>query len=112
MSDYQKIERVNDFNSVSRYGNNAIYRSMLDEFLETYVFKDIPISESDVYVVIDSGWQNRIDLIAYEFYKNPDLWWVIAMANNITNPMYLEVGTRIRIPGLNTLWGYRGLLMG
>lgn len=39
--------------------------------------------------------------ISYKEYKTPNLWWVILMANNITNPLdttYTAPGTLLRIP--------------
>ena len=73
--------------------------------------KKIPVKEYDTYVLVGSAWENRIDLVADYFFNNSELWWIIAMANDIVNPAFLPVETRLRIPGLNTLWGYRGVML-
>jgi hypothetical protein len=109
--EYQIIKRTYDFANISRYGSSDLYRNEVDEFLETYIFRDIPIKDDDIYVLVDAGWENRLDLIAYEFYKNSDMWWVIAAANNLPNPCLVPFGTQLRVPGLSTLWGYRGIML-
>ncbi len=38
--------------------------------------------------------------LAHDFYKNTDRDWVIWIANNITDPWTVTVGTRIRIPSI------------
>jgi nucleoid-associated protein YgaU len=51
-----------------------------------------------VYVITTVG--DRLDSLAYSYYKDATLWWVIAMANNnITKgALYPEPGTQLRIP--------------
>ena len=39
----------------------------------------IPERESDMYFFTKAG--DRLDLLAYEFYKDVSLWWVLAAAN-------------------------------
>jgi nucleoid-associated protein YgaU len=42
---------------------------------------------------------DRIDLLAYNFYGDPVLWWVIAAANDLELlPSDLNVGDTLRIP--------------
>lgn len=50
---------------------------------------------------------DRLDTVAYQYYKDfvddaSKYWWVIADANNIENPLYLEpvIGKRIIIPDI------------
>lgn len=43
--------------------------------------------------------QSRIDLLAYDYYDDVSLWWVIARVNNIKNPLIeLVPGTELKIP--------------
>lgn len=42
--------------------------------------------------------RKRIDLIAYKYYGDVRLWWVIAEANGIGNPLELQPGAMLRIP--------------
>ena len=61
-------------------------------------YPDIPLSESDEYIITTVG--DRLDNIAYSYYLDTTLWWVIAAANNnITKgALYPEPGTQLRVP--------------
>ena len=61
-------------------------------------YPDIPLSETDEYVITTVG--DRLDSLAYSYYLDATLWWVIAAANNnITKgALYPEPGTQLRIP--------------
>jgi|TARA_B110000902_G_C14016679_1_gene478667 hypothetical protein len=82
----------------SRYTNNEtkntndgrrVYRSK--------IYPQIPLSDNDIYVATETG--DRLDSLAYQYYKDASLWWIIASANNIHNaPLGLTDGTILRIP--------------
>jgi hypothetical protein len=61
-------------------------------------YPDIPLSETDEYVITTVG--DRLDSLAYSYYLDATLWWVIAAANNnITKgALYPVPGTQLRIP--------------
>ena len=58
-------------------------------------YRSIPESDTDIYVITQPG--DRFDLLANQFYGNPNLWWYIAKANNLTF-MTIPIGTSLRIP--------------
>lgn len=61
------------------------------------IYPDIPFSDSDVYVMTESG--DRLDILAYDYYQDSTLWWIIAAANNIHDaPIGLKPGLTLRIP--------------
>lgn len=61
------------------------------------VYPNIPLQDSDIYVVTQEG--DRLDSIAYQFYRDSSLWWIIAASNNIHDaPIALEDGTILRLP--------------
>jgi hypothetical protein len=83
---------------MSRYGNNPI-KKLKDgrEVYQSKIYADIPLRNDDVYVVTQTG--DRLDLLAYEYYKDQSLWWIIASANNIHNAQLgIKEGTILRIP--------------
>lgn len=46
----------------------------------------------------------RLDLISQKFYGVPDLWWVLALVNNVVDPLLgPKVGINIRVPTRNRL---------
>ena len=62
-------------------------------------YPKIPLSINDIYATTLVG--DRLDLIANQFYKDVDLWWVITTANPSVirrDSFNLKPGLQIRIP--------------
>ena len=61
-------------------------------------YPNIPLSEFDVYVITTVG--DRLDNLAYSYYRDSTLWWIIAVANNnaTKGALYPIPGTQLRIP--------------
>lgn len=87
--------------------NRYQYSDLLQEdnvtFWGTRPPVDIPESEDDQYHTVTQTDARRIDLIAHKYYDDVKLWWIIAEANRIDNPLELEPGTVLRIPALETI---------
>jgi hypothetical protein len=61
------------------------------------IYPNIPLRDDDIYVATETG--DRLDTLAYDFYVDSKLWWIIAAANNIHNAVFgFEDGTILRIP--------------
>ena len=70
------------------------------------VNRPIPKLQSDMTFEINTTYNHRPDLLAYDLYKDADLWWVFAQRNpnTLINPLYdFLVGTEIYLPKLSTL---------
>lgn len=66
-------------------------------------------SKDDTFHKVQSGQEYRLDLISLEKYQSPLLWWVIALANEIKNPiMEPEVGRMLRVPSFSRVYGIIG----
>jgi len=64
---------------------------------QTTLFPQIQQDDSDVFITSKTG--DRLDLLAYQFYKDVTLWWIIAQANAIgKGTMNIEPGQQLRIP--------------
>ena len=63
----------------------------------TTYYQEIPLNNDDRLYRTTIG--DRLDNIAFSFYEDVTLWWVIAKANGLKGKMVLEPGTLIRIPG-------------
>lgn len=113
MSFYE--EQVNLSKDYSdRYKNCKILvdKETGETLLSTREIQDIPVHSNDNYYRVEVNEINRLDLIAYKYYNNPLLWWVIAQANNIIDPFEeLEIGTLIRVPCIESLYGTKGILL-
>lgn len=82
----------------SRYQNNDILKLKSGERVyRTRIYPDIPLRDDDIYVATQTG--DRLDGLAYQFYNDQTLWWIIAAANNIHDaPLGLRDGIVLRIP--------------
>jgi len=89
----------------SRFKGQSIFRA--DDgrlYFGTFSKPDFPPAPSDHYHTIVEGEELRLDSIAYSYYRTPELWWVIALVNDIISPFdTLVVGDVLRIPDFNTI---------
>jgi len=83
---------------VSRYRNVETKKTVNGRTVyRTSFLPNIPLSDDDIYVATETG--DRLDTLAFQFYGNSSLWWIIASANNIHNAVFgFEDGTVLRIP--------------
>jgi hypothetical protein len=67
------------------------------EFWDVLILPDAIPRQDDIQHIVSSN--DRIDLIAQQYYQDPGLWWVIAWANNLDIlPTDLKENAQIRIP--------------
>jgi hypothetical protein len=81
------------------YNNSDILTTTTGkQYYKAKKFPPIPPSESDIYIVTTES--DRLDLLAFKYYKDATLWWVISgVNNNITlGSMFPEPNTQLRIP--------------
>jgi hypothetical protein len=84
---------------LSRYDSSARTKKTRDgkTAYVSRIYPDIPLRDDDLYVATEIG--DRLDTLAYQFYNDSNLWWIIASANNIHNAIFgFEEGTILRIP--------------
>lgn len=57
----------------------------------------IEVSLDDTYIIGQLG--DRLDNLAFKYYQDSSLWWIIARANNIGKGDFtVPIGKQIRIP--------------
>jgi hypothetical protein len=83
---------------MSRYLNNPTKKTFDGrEVYKPKIYPNIALKDTDIYVMTETG--DRLDTLAFEYFENASLWWIIAAANNIHDaPMGLQDGTILRIP--------------
>jgi hypothetical protein len=84
---------------MTRYDNNIILKTPDGKpYYKGKVYPSIPLSESDIYVITTIG--DRLDYMAYSYYRDSELYWIISVANNnVTKGSLFPVpGTQMRIP--------------
>lgn len=84
---------MNRYNETS---NKVFYRYDGKRVLRTTRYPKIPQSINDIYIVASET--DYLDSLAYKYYKDSTLWWVIAQANGITATLKAPTGKQIRIP--------------
>ena len=63
-----------------RYQNTPIERdSKGKRFFPTNLYNQVDPQADDIYLITDKG--DRLDNLAYEYYGDPSLWWVLSSAN-------------------------------
>ncbi len=83
----------------SRYQNIPITKADVtgSQYYQTNVYPTIQPTDSDYYVITTV--EDRLDLIALDFYQDQSLWWVIASANALPgDSLYPPIGVQLRIP--------------
>ena len=83
---------------MKRYDNIQIIKKEGErKFTETVVYPVINPSINDIYIITKQG--DRFDNLAWEYYRDPSLWWILARANNMgKGTLFPEVGVQLRIP--------------
>ena len=90
------------------YSQSSAYFTtpMFDGFLDIIEYRAIPKQRDDTVYVIKSMHALRPDILAYDLYGDPKLWWVFAARNpnSIEDPIFdFQEGRTIFLPKLSTL---------
>ena len=75
-------------------------------YLDPMVNRPIPKETDDQYFQINQTYQYRPDLLAFDLYDQPGLWWVFYQRNPNTlsmPPWDFAAGTNIYLPKISTL---------
>ena len=86
------------YSNESPYANTQIVNGQYLGFLK---IRPVPAYDDDILYTIESQYQHRPDLLAYDLYGSVKLWWVFAQRNMnvLKDPVYdMVTGTRIYLP--------------
>ena len=83
---------------MKRYKNTPqkVDKSGIRVYQTTY-YPEIKISDNDVFILPKEG--ERLDSLAYKYYGDVSLWWIIAKANGLKGVAVPPLDEPIRIPG-------------
>lgn len=85
------MERYNDI--VGKIRHNGVGKTRY----ESIRYPRFDPQTTDYYLIAKR--MERMDLIAYDWYEDARLWWVIQRANNLPGgTLQIKPGTRVRIP--------------
>ena len=91
MNRYQNIEKIRN--------ENSFVGTIGDQYYNTVFYPEVGARESDVYVETEFG--DRLDSLAFQFYGDVTLYWIISIRNpNKVNfgSLFLTPGSIIAIP--------------
>lgn len=74
----------------TRFDGKRVYKSV--------IYPVIVPDDSDMYVVTNETMY--LDTLAFKYYNDAALWWIIALANNLgKGRLSVPIGIQLRIPG-------------
>lgn len=82
----------------SRYQYIPITRNNTGKrYFTTNIYPEIPADINDVYIITTIT--DRLDVLAYDFYGDTTLYWIISAANNLPGDSLVPIpGTQLRVP--------------
>lgn len=92
---------------LSRYRDIRLIKIKDDNTLihETMYKYNIPEASDDRYYTVSSIEEGRIDIVSLINYNNAHYWWIIAIANDIIDPINdIVEGKVLRIPSIMSLY--------
>lgn len=100
--------------------NMAVYRKTSPYFntrqnsfaLDLLTIRPVPSEADDFLYTIEGQYRHRPDLLAFDLYGDPSLWWVFVQRNMsvIKDPIYdFEPGVKIHLPKKSNLQKYLGV---
>lgn len=97
----------------TNYGPTSPYYSTgySQFFLDTMVNRPVPKANDDILFTINTTFQYRPDLLAFDLYGDAGLWWVFYQRNPNTltaPPTDFVAGTSIYLPKMDTLQSVLG----
>lgn len=97
------VRREIGIRAPSRFRDHDVYvtDTFDNEYYETWNIPDFPSGPGDKFHSVQPGEEGirGAALLAYTYYRRPDLWWIIASANGIFNATRdLKAGITLRIP--------------
>lgn len=104
MTEFPITKELPEHRYMRHRDSNILMDDNGDTFFETYNFHEFKYNTDDSYHEVTSGEEGRLDLIAFQYYGQPQFWWVIAEANDIVLPMRdVFAGLVLRIPSINVI---------
>ena len=71
------------------------------EHMDLLRIRTVPASADDALYEVEPQYNHRPDLLAYDLYGSPKLWWVFAQRNmdTIKDPVFdMQAGVQIFVP--------------
>jgi len=83
----------------TKYINDPTNKTVSKNHYVNIVYPEIEPLSTDKYII--TSWEDRLDLLANDYYGDPNLWWIISRANpdvSRRDSFFIPTGVQIRIP--------------
>ena len=82
----------------NRYEKIELLKTELGKrYKKTIRYPKMEKESQDMYIISIQG--DRLDNLAYKYYEDARLWWILGRANNLgKGDMEVPIGTQLRIP--------------
>ena len=74
-------------------------RNIRGRYYKQIKYPEVPLSFNDIYIITKV--EDRLDLLAEQFYGVTSLWWIIAISNPDVikrDSFFAPIGIQLRIP--------------
>jgi hypothetical protein len=93
---------------MAKYRTSSPYHNTRQNnfYLELLSIRPVPAEPDDFLYIIENQYKHRPDLLAYDVYGSPKLWWVFVQRNMsvLKDPIFdFEPGTKIYLPKKSNL---------
>lgn len=87
---------------MGRYDNLNIFKTNENKrYYSAPIYPEIDQLDNDDYII--SHAETRLDILAFNYYNDVNLYWIIAICNNIQGTIFVEPGIQLCIPNRNRL---------
>jgi hypothetical protein len=99
---------------MATYNQSSPYYTSVQNnlYLELLNIRPVPLENDDYLYTIENQYKHRPDLLAFDLYGDPKLWWVFVQRNMdiIKDPIFdFEPGVKIYIPKESNLKRFLGI---
>lgn len=107
MAGDELVQPASDF-AVEISSHSHLVFSALKQYNEVIFWErpqipEIPPSDLDIFVPMQV--QDRIDNMSNDFYRDPLMWWVLGVANNVgLPPINMNPGFKLRYPSSRSVF--------
>lgn len=88
----------------TKLSNDPLNHTVLKNHYVNMVYPEILPSSTDQYII--TSYEDRLDLLASDYYGDSSYWWVISRANpdnTKRDSFFIKTGVQIRIPPISDL---------
>jgi len=100
-----EVTRLKEGN-VSRYDTGEVLNNSPFNHFPSRLLDPVNADINDFITQVESGKEARLDLVAFGFYNDVELWWVLADRNRgiVRNPLRMKVGDTLFIPPVDVVF--------